>query len=106
LGRCGDGETAKGPITLNVSYGPSAPATRYAGVFQDWPEAEAALANERELIVTRDGKPVAKLIRFQESAPKRKRFDPGEHQRRMKRIWGETQLSLVHDFLIQERDRE
>ena len=73
---------------------------------QKWPEAEAALATERVLIVTRDGKPIAKLVRFEDSAPKRKRFNPGEHKLKMKKIWGETRVSLVHDFLIRERDRE
>jgi Phd_YefM. len=73
---------------------------------QKWPEAEAALATERVLIVTRDGKPVAKLIRFEESAPKRKRFKPDEHKLRMKKIWGQTRVSLVHDLVINERERE
>jgi antitoxin (DNA-binding transcriptional repressor) of toxin-antitoxin stability system len=73
---------------------------------QKWPQAEAALATERVLIVTRDGKPVAKLIRFEGSSPKRKRFNPREHKLKMKRIWGETHLSLVQDLLIDERDRE
>jgi len=72
---------------------------------QKWPEAEAALATERVLIVTRDGKPVAKLVLFEDSAPKRKRFNPRKHKLKMKRIWGETELSLVHDFLIRERDQ-
>jgi antitoxin (DNA-binding transcriptional repressor) of toxin-antitoxin stability system len=73
---------------------------------QKWPEAEAALATERVLIVTRDGKPVAKLIRFEESAPKRKRFNPDEHKLRMKKIWGKTRVSLVQDLVINERERE
>jgi antitoxin (DNA-binding transcriptional repressor) of toxin-antitoxin stability system len=73
---------------------------------QKWPEAEAALATERILIVTRDGKPVAKLIRFESNTPKRKRFNPHEHKLKMKKIWGETQVSLVDDFLIKERDRD
>ena len=73
---------------------------------QKWPEAEAALATERVLIITRDGIPVAKLVRFESSTAKRKRFNPHEHKRRMKKIWGETQVSLVQDFVISERNRE
>lgn len=73
---------------------------------QKWPEAEAALATERVLIVTRDGKPVAKLVRFEQRRPKRKRFNAREHKQKMKKIWGETQVSLVQDFLIKDRERE
>ncbi|MBV8216508.1 MAG: hypothetical protein JOZ08_25100 [Verrucomicrobia bacterium] len=71
-----------------------------------WPAAELALATERELIVTRDGKPVAKLVRFEDKTPKRKRFNPEEHKIRMQKIWGKTRLSLVQDFVITERQRE
>jgi antitoxin (DNA-binding transcriptional repressor) of toxin-antitoxin stability system len=73
---------------------------------QRWPQAEAALATEHVLIVTRDGKPVAKLIRFEEAAPKKKRFIPNEHRLRMKKIWGHTRVSLVQDLVINERERE
>jgi antitoxin (DNA-binding transcriptional repressor) of toxin-antitoxin stability system len=73
---------------------------------QRWPAAEAALATERVLIVTRDGKPVAKLVRFEESAPKRKRFRPDKHKLRMRKIWGQTRVSLVQDLVIKERARE
>jgi len=73
---------------------------------QRWPAAEAALATERVLIVTRDGKPVAKLVRFAKSSPKRGRFKPEEHKLRMRKIWGETRVSLVQDLVINERTRE
>ena len=73
---------------------------------QRWPAAEAALATERVLIVTRDGKPVAKLVPFEETAPKRKRFKPGEHKSRMRKIWGTTRVSLVQDLVIDERNQE
>ena len=52
-----------------------------------WPEAEAALQLEDEIIITRDSKPVAKLIRFTEPAAKRKRWDPAAHARWMKKVW-------------------
>jgi antitoxin (DNA-binding transcriptional repressor) of toxin-antitoxin stability system len=71
-----------------------------------WPAAESALATERELIVTRDGKPVAKLVRFQDKTRKRKRFKPEEHKLRMHKLWGKTRLSLVQDLVITERQRE
>ena len=71
-----------------------------------WPAAESALATERELIVTRDGKPVAKLVRFEDKTQKRKRFKPEEHKLKMQKLWGKTRLSLVQDLVITERQKE
>jgi antitoxin (DNA-binding transcriptional repressor) of toxin-antitoxin stability system len=71
-----------------------------------WPAAESALATERELIVTRDGKPVAKLVRLEEKTRKRKRFKPQEHKLKMQKLWGDRRLSLVQDLVIAERQRE
>jgi antitoxin (DNA-binding transcriptional repressor) of toxin-antitoxin stability system len=33
---------------------------------QRWPEAEALLQVEEEIVITRDGRPVAKLVRIAE----------------------------------------
>jgi antitoxin (DNA-binding transcriptional repressor) of toxin-antitoxin stability system len=55
---------------------------------QRWPEAEAALQVEDEIVITRDSKPVAKLVRFVPPKPKRKRWDPAEHERWIKRVFG------------------
>jgi antitoxin (DNA-binding transcriptional repressor) of toxin-antitoxin stability system len=55
---------------------------------QRWPEAEKALAEEDEIVITRDGKPVAKLIPFMESEDKRPRFNPEKHLQKMKKILG------------------
>ena len=55
---------------------------------QRWPEAEKALQTENELIVTRDGRPVANLIRFMEQKRRRKRWDPEEHMKWLKKVWG------------------
>ncbi len=55
---------------------------------QRWPEAEAALAVEDEIVVTRDSKPVAKLVRIPAQAGKRPRWDAKEHGRWQKRISG------------------
>jgi antitoxin (DNA-binding transcriptional repressor) of toxin-antitoxin stability system len=41
---------------------------------QRWPEAEKALEMEGEIVITRDGKPVAKLISFSEPVKPRPRF--------------------------------
>jgi len=41
---------------------------------QRWPEAERALNIESELVITRDGKPVARLTRYENRSKKRRRF--------------------------------
>jgi antitoxin (DNA-binding transcriptional repressor) of toxin-antitoxin stability system len=55
---------------------------------QRWPEAEALLQVEKEIVITRDAKPVAKLIRIAERPKPRKRFDPAAHARWQRRIAG------------------
>ena len=55
---------------------------------QRWPEAEAALQVDDEIIVTRDSKPVAKLVRLTPPETKRPRWDPEEHRRWVKRVFG------------------
>ena len=71
---------------------------------QRWPHAEAMLRTENEITITRDGKPVAKLVRIREARRTRKRFDPKSHaawQARMNR--GRT-VRWVDEFLIRDRD--
>jgi antitoxin (DNA-binding transcriptional repressor) of toxin-antitoxin stability system len=73
---------------------------------QKWPEAERALKIESEILITRDGMPVARLTRYEDRAKKRRRFDPkrhGEWQRRQ--VAGKT-VSWVNEFLISERFRD
>ena len=59
---------------------------------QRWPEAEAALQIEDEIIITRDSKPVARLLPVIEKKPKRKRWDPEEHMRWLKKVYGNKML--------------
>lgn len=71
---------------------------------QRWPETERALEREGEIVVTRDAKPVAKLVRYTEPERRRARFDPaqqGQWQRRMSR--GRV-TRWVADGLLKERD--
>jgi antitoxin (DNA-binding transcriptional repressor) of toxin-antitoxin stability system len=53
---------------------------------QRWPEAERALAEEGEIIVTRDSVPVAKIVPYVEPrrARKAKPFDWDAHMRWLK----------------------
>ena len=54
---------------------------------QRWPEAEAALQVEDEILITRDSKPVAKLVRVIQNKRRRKRWDPEEHAKWLKKVW-------------------
>ena len=53
-----------------------------------WPEAEAALKLENEILVTRDSKPVAKLVCLSPAASQRPRWDAEEHARWQKKVCG------------------
>ena len=71
---------------------------------QRWPETEKALQAEGEILVTRDSRPVAKLVLYAEPEQHRKRFDPAVHlkwQRKMSR--GKT-THWVQSGLLKERD--
>ena len=55
---------------------------------QRWPEAEAALKLEDEILITRDSEPVAKLVRLVQTETKRKRWNPEEHKKWIKKVFG------------------
>jgi len=55
---------------------------------QRWPKAEAALQVEEEILITRDSKPVAKLVRITEKAPRQKRWTLEEHKKWIKKVYG------------------
>jgi antitoxin (DNA-binding transcriptional repressor) of toxin-antitoxin stability system len=71
---------------------------------QRWPEAEAALQVEEEILITRDSKPVAKLVRVAEKTSKRKRWNPEEHKKWIKKVWGNKQVRLVDKYLQADRE--
>ena len=71
---------------------------------QRWPEAEQALAREKEIIITRDGQPVAKLTRIVPEKTKRKRFDPAEQKRRREEVFGKDGfVNWVQEFCEVDR---
>ncbi|MBI5396229.1 MAG: hypothetical protein HZA91_13115 [Verrucomicrobia bacterium] len=71
-----------------------------------WPEAEKALAEDGEIVVTRDAKPVAKIIPYTAPArKKRARFDPEEHMRWLREMWKDEPHQPSTDKLLRE-DRE
>jgi antitoxin (DNA-binding transcriptional repressor) of toxin-antitoxin stability system len=55
---------------------------------QRWPETEKSLKMENEIIITRDGEPVAKLVRVSAAARKRPRWNVDEHARWQKKVAG------------------
>ena len=70
---------------------------------QRWPRAEAMLETEGEIVITRDSKPVARLVRFVEPRRPRKRFDPGKHAAWQARIGKGRVVRWVDEFLAQDR---
>ena len=71
---------------------------------QRWPEAEQALRTEAELVVTRDGQPVARLVRFVPQAEPLARFDPEAHVRWQRKMGPGQPVALVDKYLGADRD--
>jgi len=67
------------------------------------PEAEKALEAEHEITITRDGKPVAKLVRLSELRPKRKRWAPQTHLRWLKKVWGNRMMASSDTYIAADR---
>ncbi len=73
---------------------------------QRWPEAEAALQIENEILITRDSKPVAKLVAIPVEAKKRKRWDPVAHARWRKRVAGGKITNSDAALALMRADRD
>lgn len=73
-------------------------------VRQKWPEAERSLVIEGEIVITRDGKPVARLLPV-EAEPPRKRFDAEEHRRWMKEMWGDETFDTLTPLMESREER-
>ena len=66
-----------------------------------WPKAEKALADGEEILITRDSKPVARLLPLVPGAgQKRQRFDPVAHARQMQRFWKNRPAQPSSDALL------
>ena len=74
-------------------------------VRQRWPEAERSLAEEGEIVITRDGKPVARLLPVDEEMIPRKKFDPEEHIRWLKDEWGEEIFDSLTPLMESREER-
>lgn len=70
---------------------------------QKWPEAEKALEREGEIIVTRDSKPVAKIVRYKPSPRKqRKQFDAEKHMKWLREFWKQQPPQPSTDELLRQ----
>jgi antitoxin (DNA-binding transcriptional repressor) of toxin-antitoxin stability system len=74
---------------------------------QEWPEAERQLAMEDEILITRDGTPVARLLPPLKVTEVKKRFDPEENRRRVEEIFGkDVTVNWVQEFCESREDRK
>ncbi len=71
---------------------------------QRWPETERALQVEREIVITRDARPVATLVRYVAPVRARRRFDPEAHGKWQRKISGGKITRWVDTGLLAERD--
>jgi antitoxin (DNA-binding transcriptional repressor) of toxin-antitoxin stability system len=72
---------------------------------QRWPEAEAALELEDEILITRDGTPVAKLTRVSTLEKPRRRWNVQEHARWQKRVAGGKTSQSDEALALSRADR-
>ena len=73
---------------------------------QRWPETEAALLLETEILITRDAKPVARLMRYIEPEKPRQHLDPKAQMAWLDKTSGGKTVRWVEDHLLQERDEK
>jgi len=72
---------------------------------QNWPETEKRLLREKELVITRHSKPVAKLSVWDEKeASPRKKFSADSDIRWLNQVWKGKKPDLNIDQAL-ERDR-
>lgn len=73
-------------------------------IHEHWAEAESALAVEKEIIITRNGHPVAKLTQVEPAQKLRARFDFEEHRRWKKEVFGTAPMpDWVQKFCTEDR---
>ena len=68
-----------------------------------WPETERALQEAEELTITRDGRPVARLVRLKPQKRRQTRWDPDKHAAKIRKITGGKMFSGLDDLLYQDR---
>ena len=71
---------------------------------QRWPATERSLQTEKELIITRDGEPVARLVRIVPEPPQRPRWNPDAHKQWLKKTWSGKPVRLTDKYLLADRE--
>jgi antitoxin (DNA-binding transcriptional repressor) of toxin-antitoxin stability system len=72
---------------------------------QHWPEAEKVLAAEKEITITRDGVPVAKLLAVEPVKKQRKPFDLEAHRKWKEDLFGKgVVVNWVEEFIANDRE--
>jgi antitoxin (DNA-binding transcriptional repressor) of toxin-antitoxin stability system len=70
-----------------------------------WPAAERRLKREGELVVTRDGEPVAKLIAYRPEERARPKWSAQRHLAWLSRAWkSDDNRPSTDELLKQDRD--
>lgn len=69
-----------------------------------WPETERRLRREKEMVITRDGKPVAKLVAYEEETAARPRWSAERHLAWLGKAWKGARPGPSTDELL-ARDR-
>ena len=70
-----------------------------------WPTAERRLEREGEIIVTRDGQPVAKLIAYRGETMERPTWSARKHLAWLNRAWrSDSPGPSTDELLAQDRD--
>ncbi len=71
---------------------------------------EQSLAVESEIIITRNGKPVARLLAIgpvpEPVSDTRPRFDPEENRRWLKETWGDQTFDSLSGLLADREERK
>ncbi len=70
---------------------------------QRWPEAEAALRVEDEIIITRDSKPVARLLRVAPPKVERPHWNLEEHRKWIRKVFGGKAFPKSDERLAAQR---
>ena len=70
---------------------------------QRWPKAEALLRVEREIVITRDSRPVARLVRIRADTKRRKRFDAAAQAAWQRKVAGRRVCRWVDAALAETR---
>lgn len=70
---------------------------------QRWPEAEAALQVEDEIIITRDSKPVARLLRVMPPQAERPQWNLDEHRKWIRKVFGRKAFPSSDERLTAQR---